>query len=51
MDLTNIKPCVECPHFDECAKWYNAEQMTMLRMRDILFNGDDCFKEWVDDER
>lgn len=54
MDLTNIKPCVECGEYRECtARWieignWAVSAMAEVRGRQILVLGEDCFEE-VDD--
>jgi len=48
MDLTNIKPCVECAKWGKCALWRNADQMAWIRIRKAIVKGEDCFEE-VDD--
>jgi len=50
MDLTNIKPCVECAHWDECPVCYmdGREKPTYrldCRIRNIFVAGEDCFEE------
>lgn len=51
MDLTNIKPCVECKKYWECtAKWIEISNwaisaMFEVRGRRILVLGEDCFEE------
>lgn len=51
MDLTNIKPCVECAKYWECAaRWiklsnFAVSAMAEVRGRQILVLGDDCFEE------
>ena len=52
MDLTNIKPCVECKALVKCAAQYNpvlaSWSMSSLRVAKLLLLGEDCFEE-VDD--
>lgn len=53
MDLTNIKPCMECANWDECPVFYmdGRDRPTYTldsRIRNIFIAGEDCFKE-VDD--
>lgn len=57
MDLTNIKPCVECGHYGECYRGARClsnraahEESVIERIINIFVYGDDCFEE-VDDER
>lgn len=51
MDLTNIKPCVECAVRDECRSRYSTASIprSVVRMNCILVIGEDCFVE-VDDD-
>ena len=51
MDLTNIKPCVECGDRDKCRKRCSDANIprSMVRMNCILVYGEDCFVEEVDD--
>lgn len=45
MDLTNIKPCVECAKWDRCpADFMRIES----RIYKLFAEGEDCFEE-VDD--
>lgn len=53
MDLTNIKPCMECANWDECPVFYMdgcvmPTDAIDSRIRNIFIAGEDCFKE-VDD--
>ena len=54
MDLTNIKPCVECKFFAKCDAKYNpvlaSWSMSSLRVAKLLILGEDCFEE-VDDDK
>lgn len=52
MDLTNIKPCVECRHYDVCYRGARclsnraAHEATVTeRIINIFVYGDDCFEE------
>lgn len=51
MDLTNIKPCVECKKYWECAAKYQKSlttavgAMSAVRSCKLLVLGDDCFEE------
>lgn len=45
MDLTNIKPGVECAKWCVCSKWNSADQMVVFRIRKLVVKGDDCFEE------
>lgn len=45
MDLTNIKPCVECAKWDRCpADFLRIDN----RVYNLFVEGEDCFEE-VDD--
>ena len=50
MDLTNIKPCMDCAHWAECPVFYmdGRDRSTYAidnRIRNIFIAGEDCFKE------
>ena len=47
MDLTNIKPCVECGNRDECRQRCREANLprSLVRMNCILVLGEDCFEE------
>lgn len=47
MDLTNIKPCVECAIRDKCRQRCSDGKVpcSLLRIHCILVYGEDCFKE------
>lgn len=45
MDLTNIKPCVECKHFSDCCAWYSTDGMMIKRHHKTKDCGEDCFEE------
>lgn len=47
MDLTNIKPCVECAIRDKCRSRCSTESIprSVVRMNCILVLGEDCFEE------
>lgn len=49
MDLTNIKPCVECAIHDKCRSRCSDANIpqSMVRMNCILVYGEDCFEEEV----
>lgn len=52
MDLTNIKPCVECASFRMGIKCSHFDELAASRMSRLLILGEDCFwenKEEVDD--
>lgn len=48
MDLTNIKPCVECKWVAECGRNATIEQFVLNRICVFVYDGGDCFEE-VDD--
>ena len=55
MDLTNIKPCVDCANFGECYRGARClsnrdahEASVTERIINIFVHGEDCFEE-VDD--
>ena len=49
MDLTNIKPCVECKWFGRCCKPHKMyRDIAQDRVCRIIVFGRDCFEE-VDD--
>lgn len=47
MDLTNIKPCVECKKRVECIRHCSEANVPriMVRMNCIIVLGEDCFEE------
>lgn len=51
MDLTNIKPCVECAKWKECFENFRhpSPSVALCRVRKIFVDGEDCFLEEVDD--
>lgn len=55
MDLTNIKPCVECRHYGECYRGVRClsnrdahEASVVERIINIFVYGEDCFEEEID---
>lgn len=49
MDLTNIKPCVECRNVEKCREHETLYQIAFNRICLLVYDGMDCFEE-VDDE-
>lgn len=49
MDLTNIKPCVECGKWKICFTLSSVDTVASFRIGRILVKGEDCFVE-VDNE-
>lgn len=48
MDLTNIKPCVECKNVEKCRMRETLYQSAFNRICFLVYEGKDCFEE-VDD--
>lgn len=49
MDLTNIKPCVECGKWKICFTLSSVDTVASFRIGKILVKGEDCFLEEVED--
>ena len=49
MDLTNIKPCVECAKWKICFTLSSVDRLASFRIGKILVKGEDCFVEEVAD--
>lgn len=49
MDLTNIKPCVECAKWKICFTLSSVDRLASRRIGKILVKGEDCFLEEVED--
>ena len=47
MDLTNIKPCLECAHETYCNRRCEEEKLprALVRINAIICHGEDCFEE------
>lgn len=45
MDLTNIKPCVECAKWKICFTLSSVDILASFRIGKILVKGEDCFVE------